>query len=182
MTYRRGWWLVVIIVWIAIWAIYLLPEWSMQSGQPTWINVAGVYAVSKQEGSGSGRRGYPFVVDKWIDDDGKIRITQDAGRSLTFEYQMKGGYGQRESVFAVGGQDGRCQWVDNTFAYFKKSISVFGILPGLTIQVCQSKVTKHEDGMITITCCESERGLVLFLIPFSERFRSLLVLRPLGAD
>lgn len=140
-----------------------------------WSDMTGEYSLSTSDVEGTGLIGYPFVEIDMVRVGGMVTITQEAGNTITFSSRINNGR-QANETFLISKQS-NLAWGENCLVFHERKMILGGIFPGFGFQIRQSVLTEDANGNLQIKCEKREKGMILFLIPFSESSSASLVLR-----
>jgi hypothetical protein len=162
--------------WIVGWCVYFyISSLRTPLANDVWTDIAGEYSLSLADVRGEAIKGYPFLDIDIASAGGTVTVTQEDGSSVSFSNQMKNEQPTRKT-FDVAKQP-NLFWNEGCLVYHERKMGIGGILFGWIIQSGQSVLKKDIDGNLQIKCDQQQKGLVLFLLPFSEHLHSFVLLR-----
>ncbi|NLE93975.1 MAG: hypothetical protein GX599_08250 [Chloroflexi bacterium] len=145
------------------------------SADGVWTDIAGEYSLSLIDVHGEAIKGYPFLDMDMARTGGTVVIAQETNNSVVFLNQMENGRHMRKP-FIISGRS-NLLWKDGCLVHHERKTLFGGIFFGWSIQSITSVLKKDVDGNLQVRCTQEEKGLVLFLLPFSDHHQSSLLLR-----
>ena len=166
----------VFIGWIAGWMLFFYVT-SLKPSPKNAIpsDMTGEYLLSPDDVQGYGMIGHPFLDIDMIEAGGTVTVTQESGNTITFSSRINNGR-QASETLKISKQS-HLVWDEGRLVFYERKMIFGGIFPGVAFQIHQSILTKDAHGDLQITRDQEEKGLLLFLTPFSEGFHSSVLLR-----
>jgi hypothetical protein len=133
-------------------------------------NLSGTYV--NQQIKGQGDVTSHFVAGDIV--DGGTVILEQKNSMLKITYDRKNGHKQQDTYDL---NSNKFAWHNGSLMYEKKEKPVGGILPGYAVQTRKAKLYKDQNGNLVPESSFTEKGLMLFIIPFMDSYKNTLILK-----
>lgn len=131
-------------------------------------DLSGIYSYQKKNGSDLSNQ----IIGTDIKNGTQVSITQK-GNAISISYERENGRLHQMDL----SPDKNLKWDKGKLVYTKRQKpSDAAILPGYARQTRKGIYYKDENGNLVIESSFTEKGLMLFLIPFTDHYKNKLVL------